>query len=67
MWTYGGTGVSVRDALVPDMSKEWETPGFGKMLPTLAKTGKAKKSGKKGAVAGGAKPGQREGERGSIG
>lgn len=28
VWTYEGVGVTVREALVPDMAKELETPGF---------------------------------------
>lgn len=28
VWTYEGVGVTVREALVPDLAKELETPGF---------------------------------------
>lgn len=52
VWTYGGTGVSMRDALVPDMNREWETPGFSKTVSTVAKgKTKAPKKGKKGSGA----------------
>ena len=38
--------MTARSALLPDMAKEWEKPGFGKMLP-VAKSKPAKKGPKK--------------------
>eukprot|EP00242_Pyramimonas_sp_CCMP2087_P010112 CAMPEP_0198205970 /NCGR_PEP_ID=MMETSP1445-20131203/9494_1 /TAXON_ID=36898 /ORGANISM="Pyramimonas sp., Strain CCMP2087" /LENGTH=627 /DNA_ID=CAMNT_0043878475 /DNA_START=46 /DNA_END=1929 /DNA_ORIENTATION=+ len=45
VWAYPGVSVTTRAALIPDMAKEWEKPGFGKTpKPVAIKEPAAKKS-----------------------
>ncbi len=36
LWTLPGVAVTIHDALVPDYAKEFQKPGFSRMLPTTA-------------------------------
>jgi len=38
VWTYPGVGVTLRDAIVPDMAKEWESPGWSSEVSAKGKT-----------------------------
>ena len=49
VWTYEGVGVAVRDALMPDMAKELETPGFDFEKAGKARGGRVARGGGGGA------------------
>lgn len=46
VWVPEGVSVTLHDALIPDLAKVWQKPGFSAMLPQSAKKAAGKKSGK---------------------